>query len=65
MADNSAEPKKKLIFKSKTFWFNVLSVAGLAVGIVPLPPLVAEATVGIVNVLLRIVTKEPVSVTGK
>lgn len=56
---------KKSIFKSKTFWFNVLSVAGLAVGVVPLPPMVAETTIGIVNVLLRLVTKDPVSVTGK
>lgn len=59
------KPVKKNIFKSKTFWFNVLSVAGLVTGVVPLPPAVSEATVGIVNVLLRLVTKEPVSVTGK
>ncbi len=56
---------KKSIFKSKTFWFNMLSTVGIITGIVPLPPGVAETTVGIVNVLLRLVTKDPVSITGK
>lgn len=55
----------KSIFKSKTFWANVLMVAGAVSGIVPLPPGVTEGIIGCVNVVLRLVTKEPASVTGK
>jgi hypothetical protein len=59
----------KSLFKSKTFWFNVLStlgtLLGVAAGVVAAPaqPYVMAAN-GIVNVGLRLVTNQPVSVTG-
>jgi hypothetical protein len=52
----------KSILKSKTFWFNVLGV-GLTVasgGIIPSN--VATPVIAVGNVVLRLVTKEPVHV---
>lgn len=55
----------KSLFKSKTFWFQVLSV-GLAVShAIPVSAPVAAAVTGIVNVFLRLQTTEPVSIMGK
>jgi len=52
----------KSIFKSKTFWFNVLGI-GVAVasgGIIP--GNVATPVIAVGNVVLRLVTKEPVHI---
>lgn len=59
----------KSIFASKTFWFNLLTgagtVLGTASGMVPPPalPYVAAAS-ALINIGLRFVTTQPVSVTG-
>ena len=57
----------KSIFESKTAWFNLLTLVvtygGYATNI--LPPKFAEIAVGVVavaNFLLRIITKQPVTV---
>lgn len=56
----------KSIFHSKTFWVNLLggiaSVAGTASGVIPphYVPVVMAAG-GIANILLRLVTSQPVS----
>jgi hypothetical protein len=51
----------KSIFKSKTFWLNVLGIAGTVVGAIPagVPTII---TGGAINIVLRILTKEPVSI---
>lgn len=53
----------KSLLKSKTFWFNVLSLAATYSGY--LPPQYAAVAVPLANLLLRYVTTSPVSVTGK
>lgn len=64
----------KPLVKSKTFWVNMLTaVAGILTTlggselIQDNPKLVGifAAVIGVANVLLRLVTKEPVSVSGK
>ena len=56
-----AKMKKKL-YRSKTFWFQILSVAAAISGAIPLPPDVTAAIVGIINVGLRFVTSDGVEV---
>jgi hypothetical protein len=56
--------KGKNILKSKTFWLNALSIAGMLVqaktGFVVDPASQAIA-LGFVNTLIRTVTKEPIT----
>ena len=58
----------KSIFQSKTFWVNVLG-AGAAVLNGPLgadvPPEALAAIVAALNIAVRFVTSEPVSLTGR
>lgn len=56
------ETKSKSIFKSKTFWWNVLSAAAEYSQILPLPPGVAVLIANGINIALRLITKEPVHV---
>lgn len=50
----------KSIFHSKTFWVNALALA--AHSATELPPEYAVPVVAIVNILLRLLTEEPVSI---
>lgn len=51
----------KSIFKSKTFWFNMLALTATVCGWVPANPYtVAVGTVA--NIILRTVSNQPVSV---
>lgn len=56
----------KSVFASKTFWFNTISTA-VAVGSgsfgFNLPPKVAVPVVTIGNILLRLLTKQPVTIS--
>lgn len=56
--------ESKSIFKSRTFWFNVLSLVALAgsgqLGI-PIPSKVAVPLLTIGNLGLRLLTNQPVS----
>ena len=54
---------KKALWRSKTFWFQVLSAAAALSGAIPMPPELLAIIVAVTNVGLRIVTSEPVSVT--
>lgn len=54
---------KKPVWKSKTFWANLL--AGIAVYTGYLPAQTAAYVVPIINILLRFVTQEAVTLTGK
>ena len=51
----------KSLFKSKTFWINVIGVAATIFGAIPAttPTIIAG---GAINIALRILTKEPVEV---
>jgi len=53
---------KKKLWRSKTFWFQVLSVAAAVSGAIPLPADITAAIVGIINVGLRFVTSDGVEV---
>ena len=54
----------KKFWKSKTFWVNILSIAGMLVqsqtGYI-IDPATQTMGLGIINGILRTVTKEPVS----
>lgn len=52
----------KPILKSKTFWFNVIAEAANYGGY--LPQKYAIPVVAVANIILRFLTKQPVSVTG-
>lgn len=50
-------------WKSKTMWANVLAIAGLLLSStfgVELTPEAATGALALINVILRIVTKEPI-----
>lgn len=53
----------KSIFASKTFWVNVLTIAAGYVGNIPSKYGLPAA--GIINIVLRFLTNQPVSLTGK
>lgn len=55
----------KSLFKSKTFWFNVLSAAAELSGVLPLPAGVSTLVVNVVNIGLRLLTETPVHVAPK
>jgi len=54
--------KPKNLFKSKTFWMQVLSIAAAVSGVIPLAPETTAIVVGLINIALRAVTKTPVHV---
>jgi hypothetical protein len=56
--DDPMDPKS--IFASKTFWFNVVSLGATFTGY--LPPKYAVVVVPVINVLLRMLTEQPVKV---
>ncbi len=57
-----AQMKKKQFFKSKTFWFQILSGAAALSGVVPLSPEHVAIITAIINIGLRLVTNQPVSI---
>ena len=52
----------KSIFKSKTFWFNIVGGVVEFAGILPLPPGTVTLIVAGGNILLRRLSSEPVHV---
>lgn len=60
----------KPIWRSRTFWFNVLTAFVGILAVLGQSPLTAEFTehilvgVGIINVVLRLVTTRPVELTS-
>lgn len=60
----------KSLWKSKTFWFNTISgvigVVGQIQGFLPPPALpYVAAVVAVGNIVLRMITDQPVSISGK
>lgn len=51
----------KNIFKSKTFWFNLLALAGDLTGLLPGSSFTIPI-ISAVNIGLRTITKQPVSI---
>lgn len=54
--------KAKNLFKSKTFWMQVLSIAAAVSGVIPMAPETTAIVVGLINIALRAVTKDPVHI---
>ena len=52
----------KKFWRSKTIWFQILSVAAAVSGVLPIPADITAAIVAAINVGLRLVTSEGVSV---
>jgi len=55
------EATVKKLWRSKTIWFQLLTIAAAISGAVPLPADVTAAIVAAINVGLRLVTSEGVS----
>lgn len=53
---------KKSIFKSKTFWLNILGLAATVSGV--LPPKYAMPVMAISNIGMRLITNQPVGLVG-
>lgn len=64
MIANNQEEKimNKSILKSKTFWFQVLTIAAAVSGAMPVSAETGAIIVGLINIALRAITREPVSV---
>jgi hypothetical protein len=52
----------KPIWKSKTFWFNLLSGAAALSGSIPLKPEHSAIVVSVVNIALRLATTTPAKI---
>jgi hypothetical protein len=52
----------KSILRSKTFWFQVLSIAAAVSGVIPVDAETGAIIVGLINIALRAITREPVSI---
>jgi hypothetical protein len=50
-------------WKSKTIWFNILSVGLLFTPLAPLSPAVVGAVIASGNVVLRTITTQPITLT--
>lgn len=66
MIANNQEEKimNKSILKSKTFWFQIMTIAAAisSAGVIPVSAETTAIIVGLINIALRAVTREPVSV---
>lgn len=59
--DIKANPKG--FWRSRTFWFNIITVAFHYAGFIPASATPSVLVVG--NVALRLISSDPVSLTGK
>lgn len=59
------EANVKSLWKSKTFWFNLLTGAAELAQVIPLPPGTALLVTNVINIGLRMVTNTGVSVLPK
>ena len=50
----------KSVFRSKLFWFNVLTTSAELANLIPLPPGTALIVSNLINIALRFVTDKPV-----
>ena len=55
----------KSLFKSKTFWFNILTAAAELSQVLPIPPGILVIVASVINVGLRVVTDKPVHVVSQ
>jgi lipid-A-disaccharide synthase-like uncharacterized protein len=54
--------KPKSLFSSRTFYMQLLSICAAITGVIPLAPETTAIVVGLINIALRVVTKDPVRV---
>lgn len=55
----------KSLWKSKVFWFNVLTASAELMQILPLPPGAVTIAAAVINIGLRFVTDKPVHVVAE
>lgn len=58
------DPTMKSLFKSKLFWFNILTAAEGFADVLPIPLECKLYTAALINIGLRVVTTSPVQVLG-
>lgn len=67
MSETSAKP----LWQSKTFWANLVALAATILGVFSFEisaetqTAIVGGVMAVVNILMRLVSKEPVSLTGK
>jgi hypothetical protein len=61
----TTEPMGKSLFKSKTFWVNVLFALADVAEVLPIPEDYRLPALGIINIALRLLTAEPIAVITK
>ena len=54
----------KSLFRSRTFWFNVLTAAAELTQVLPLPSGTLVLDASVINIALRFVTEKPVHVVS-
>ncbi len=54
--------KPKSLFRSRTFWMQALTICAAITGVIPLPAETTAIVVGLINIALRVVTKDPVHI---
>ena len=54
----------KSIYKSKVFWFNLLTAIAGLLGVLPVPPQYLIPALGLINIGLRVITTGPVGALG-
>jgi len=59
------EANVKQLWASKTLWFNLLTASASLLQILPIPPEQALLVTNVINIGLRLVTSQPVSVLPK
>tara|TARA_R110000868_G_scaffold78701_5_gene224239 strand:- start:446 stop:691 length:246 start_codon:yes stop_codon:yes gene_type:complete len=59
------EGNVKSLWKSKTFWFNLLTAGAELSNVLPLPPGTAIIASSLINIGLRVVTTQAVQVLPK
>ena len=63
MGDEITMKEVKSFLKSKTFWFGILTLLGAVITYLvelPVGVTVGTAAVGIINILLRFLTNQPI-----
>ena len=65
VSNEEVSQEVKNLVKSKTFWWNVLTIVAEVTQVLPLPPGTVAIISSIVNIGLRILTTEPVKVLPK
>ena len=64
VVDIARDGAMKKLWKSKVFWFQLLSAGAAVAGVIPLPAETLAVVVGLINIGLRLVTNTGIEGVG-